>query len=100
MGRLLCSKKEVADALGVSLRTVENLIGRKELTVRRVGRRVLIPAVEVERFTRRDHQTRPAAKGHAAEMNVGKDDSGPAQLSDRPIEAARNQPLVDKAREE
>jgi excisionase family DNA binding protein len=65
MGKLLCSKRETADALGVSLRTVDNLIGRKELTVRRVGRRVLIPAKEVERFTRHDHQTQPAAKTNA-----------------------------------
>ncbi|MBV9481921.1 MAG: helix-turn-helix domain-containing protein [Acidobacteria bacterium] len=62
MAKLLCSKKETAEALGVSLRTVDNLIDGKELAVRRVGRRVLIPVAEVERFTRRDHQTRPAAK--------------------------------------
>jgi excisionase family DNA binding protein len=62
MGKLLCSKKEAAEALGVSLRTIDNLIGQKELTARRVGRRVLIPAVEVERFTRRDHRTRPGGK--------------------------------------
>lgn len=64
MGKLLCSKKETADALGVSLRTVDNLIGRKELGVRRVGRRVLIPAKELERFTRYDHQTRSVAKAN------------------------------------
>ena len=57
MAKLLCSKKETADALGISLRTVDNLIDRKELTVRRIGRRVLVPASELERFTRRDHPT-------------------------------------------
>jgi len=72
MGKLLCSKKETADALGVSLRTVDNLIARKELAVRRLGRRVLVPIVELERFTRRDHLTRsprpstPATAGTAA----------------------------------
>jgi excisionase family DNA binding protein len=65
MGKLLCSKKEAADTLGVSLRTVDNLIGRKELIVRRVGRRVLIPAREVERFTWHDHQTRLATTANA-----------------------------------
>jgi len=85
MAKLLCSKKEAADALGISLRTVDNLIGRKELAVRRVGRRVLIPAVEVERFTRRDHQTRPAAKaGAAADTDVSKGDSTPAQSATAP----------------
>jgi excisionase family DNA binding protein len=65
MGTLLCSKKEAADALGVSLRTVDNLIGHRELAVRRVGRRVLIPAKEIERFTRHDHQTQPSVKANA-----------------------------------
>jgi excisionase family DNA binding protein len=58
MAKLLCSKKETADALGVSLRTVDNLIARKELVVRRVGRRVLVPLAELEKFTRRDHSTK------------------------------------------
>jgi len=72
MGKLLCSKKETADALGVSLRTVDNLIGRKELAVRRVGRRVLIPAKEVERFTRHDHQTQPAARANVPDGTDGR----------------------------
>jgi excisionase family DNA binding protein len=62
MGNLLLSKKETADALGISIRTIDNLIVGKELAVRRVGRRVLIPVSEVQRFTRHDHETRPAAK--------------------------------------
>jgi excisionase family DNA binding protein len=76
MGKLLCSKKETADALGVSLRTVDNLIGRKELGFRRVGRRVLIPAKELERFTRYDHQTRQVAKANAPDgVDKSKQDS-------------------------
>jgi len=75
MAKLLCSKKEVADALGISLRTVDNLIGRKELTVRRVGRRVLVPVVEIERFTRRDHETRPAPNGKAKPGNGAESES-------------------------
>jgi excisionase family DNA binding protein len=68
MGRLLCSKKEAADALGVSLRTVDNLIVRKELTVRRVGRRVLVPAEELNRFAKRDHSTKaPQSSASVAE---------------------------------
>jgi excisionase family DNA binding protein len=58
MAKLLCSKKETADALGVSLRTIDNLIAQKELKVVRCGRRVLIPVSEHERFARRDHATR------------------------------------------
>lgn len=69
MAKLLCSKKEAADALGVSLRTVDNLIGRKELGVRRVGRRVLVPVVELERFTRRDHLTKDPLQATKQESN-------------------------------
>ena len=55
---ILISKKETARLLGVSLRTVDNLIARRELSVRRVGRRVLVPRHVLEKFCRRDHVTR------------------------------------------
>ena len=51
------SKKSISQLLGVSLRTIENLIAAGELPVRRVGRRVLIPRQALEEFTRRDHTT-------------------------------------------
>ena len=41
--KLLHSKVEAAQMLNVSLRTVDNLIAFKELPVRRIRRRVLIP---------------------------------------------------------
>jgi excisionase family DNA binding protein len=50
MGDLVLTREETAGALRLSLRTVDNLIARGELRVRRVGRRVLIPCTEVERF--------------------------------------------------
>ena len=40
---LLHSKIEAAAMLSVSARTIDNLIAMKELPVRRIGRRVLIP---------------------------------------------------------
>jgi excisionase family DNA binding protein len=40
---LALSKVEAARMLGVSLRTVDRLIALKQLPVRRLGRRVLIP---------------------------------------------------------
>lgn len=40
---LLHTKIEAAAMLNVSLRTIDNLIAMKELNVRRIGRRVLIP---------------------------------------------------------
>jgi excisionase family DNA binding protein len=43
---------ETAKVFKVSLRTVDTLIGNGELPVRRIGRRVLIPTDEVERFAK------------------------------------------------
>jgi excisionase family DNA binding protein len=53
--KLLLTKKDVAYALSLSLRTVDNLIAAKRLQVRRIGRRVLIPRHALEQFARRDH---------------------------------------------
>jgi excisionase family DNA binding protein len=54
---ILVSKKEAARVLSVSIRTVDNLIASKELAVRRLGRRCLIPRRALEEFARRDHAT-------------------------------------------
>lgn len=47
---LLVSRKEAAEMLGVCTRTVFNLNKSGELPVKRVGKRVLIARVELERF--------------------------------------------------
>jgi excisionase family DNA binding protein len=52
---ILVSKKAAATLLSVSLRTIENLIGAKELSVRRIGRRVLIPHASLVQFAKADH---------------------------------------------
>ena len=57
--KIFFSKREASTMLALSLRTVDNLLARKELVCRRVGRRVLIPRQALERFARRDHQTQP-----------------------------------------
>ena len=54
------SKTEAAQMLGVSLRTVERLIALKELPVRRLGRRVLIPRNSLQNLLRNDHPTQAA----------------------------------------
>jgi excisionase family DNA binding protein len=54
MDKILCSKKEAAEALGCSVRTLENLINRKLLASRRVGRRRMIPCAALEQFAKRD----------------------------------------------
>lgn len=53
--KLLLTKREAAHLLSVSLRTIENQISWKQLAVRRIGRRVLIPFSQLERFAQRDH---------------------------------------------
>jgi excisionase family DNA binding protein len=54
MDKLLMSKREAAEALGCSVRTIENLIARKQLASRRLGKRRMIPSSEVIRIARHD----------------------------------------------
>lgn len=69
---ILISKREAAKVLSISLRTLDNLIAAKELAVRRVGRRCLIPRKSLEEFARRDHRTRTNndATSHTAVMEA------------------------------
>jgi excisionase family DNA binding protein len=48
--KLLLTRKEAAQALSVSLRFLDGLIGSKQLQARRLGRRVLVEHRELERF--------------------------------------------------
>ena len=61
--RLLLSRRETAQRLSVSVRMVDYAIAGGKLKTRRIGRRVLIPVAEVERFAQRDHPSvAPAPK--------------------------------------
>ena len=60
--QLLLSKRSTAATLGISVRTLENLVSVREIIPRRIGKRVLFEAREVERFVRRDHPTKPQRK--------------------------------------
>lgn len=48
--RRLLSVKQVAQELGLSARTVSALITKGDIKAVRIGRRVLLPVAEVERF--------------------------------------------------
>jgi excisionase family DNA binding protein len=62
-GALLVSRKDGAVFLGISTRTLDYAIDRGLLRVRKIGRRVLIPKTELERFAARDHiRIAPAAE--------------------------------------
>ena len=52
--RTLLSRKEAAAQLSVSVRTLDELIVRGELKVRRIGKRLLVPRKELERLAGRD----------------------------------------------
>lgn len=48
--KLLYTKRETAELLSLSPRTIDNLIARNELRVKRVGKRVLIISDSLHRF--------------------------------------------------
>lgn len=52
--RLLYSRECAAYQLSISVATLGRLIGKKELTARRIGRSVLVPHVELMKLSRRD----------------------------------------------
>jgi len=52
---ILVPRREAARLLGVSTRTVDYLLAKKELTARRVGRRVLISYKQIQSFGQGDH---------------------------------------------
>jgi hypothetical protein len=56
---LLVSKRDAATMLGVCVRTIDNYLASKELTCRRLGKRVLIPYGALVAFSRRDHLPAP-----------------------------------------
>ena len=57
--KVLLTRRDAARLLSVSVRTIDTLLARRELTTRRIGRRRLIPRAELARFARRDHATGP-----------------------------------------
>lgn len=53
--KLLYSRRDAAEALSLSVRSVDYLITTGRLTCRKVGGKILIPAGAVRRFAREDH---------------------------------------------
>jgi excisionase family DNA binding protein len=53
--KLAVNRAEAARLLSVSLRTLDGLMARKEISFRRIGRRVVFAVVELERFLQKDH---------------------------------------------
>jgi excisionase family DNA binding protein len=64
---LLVSKRRAAEALSVSVRTVENLIVSKKLPSRKIGRRTLIPYSALRALASRDT---PSPSRSTSKQNV------------------------------
>src|SRR5947208_13706303 len=56
--KLLYSRRDTAEALSLSIRSIDYIITTGRLPTRRVGGKILIPASAVRRFAREDHPTR------------------------------------------
>ena len=53
--KLLLSRREAADRLSISQRSLDYLVATKALSVRRIGSRVLVPLQDLQRFASADH---------------------------------------------
>ena len=53
--KLLYSRRDAAEALSLSVRSIDYLITTNRLPTRRVGSKILIPAIAIRRFAREDH---------------------------------------------
>lgn len=53
--KLLVGRHEAAELLSISQRALDYLVANKQLQVRRIGSRVLIPRSELQKFARDDH---------------------------------------------
>jgi hypothetical protein len=59
-GKLLVGRHEAAKILSISCRALDYLVANKHLMIRRIGSRVLIPVVDLERYSSSDHPERLA----------------------------------------
>jgi hypothetical protein len=59
-GKLLVGRHEAAEMLSISCRALDYLVASKQLMIRRIGSRVLIPVSALERFSNCDHPDRLA----------------------------------------
>ncbi len=55
MDKILVTRTEAAEALGLSVRAIDYLLAQGKLQSRKIGKRRLIPRAAIESFARRDH---------------------------------------------
>ena len=68
--KLLYSRRDTAEALCLSIRSVDYLITTGRLSTRRIGGKILIPASAVRRFAREDHPESVRAAGIATSTHA------------------------------
>lgn len=78
--KLLYSRRDTAEALSLSIRSIDYLITTGRLPARRVGGKILIPASAVRRFAREDHpdsvrSSSPSSSVHAGNAQHSSDES-------------------------
>ena len=56
--KLLVGRVEAAGMLSISCRALDCLVANKQIVIRRIGTRVLVPVSELRRFSRSDHPER------------------------------------------
>ena len=56
--KILVGRAEAAGMLSISCRALDYLVANKQLLIRRIGTRVLIPVAKLRRFSRSDHPER------------------------------------------
>jgi excisionase family DNA binding protein len=59
--KLLVSRREAAQLLSISQRGLDHLIANRKLPARRIGGRVLVPVVDLQKYARGDHPERIVA---------------------------------------
>ena len=55
--RLQYPRDESAYQLGISVRSLDYCIAKKEIAIRRVGKKILITHAELLKFTKKDHDS-------------------------------------------
>ena len=64
--RLLYDRKEGARQLSISVRSLDYLIAGRELEIRRIGKKVLIPHASLVRYAQGNHYDSPKELAAAA----------------------------------
>ena len=71
--KLLYSRRDTAEALSLSIRSIDYLITTGRLPARRVGGKILIPASAIRRFAREDHPDSVRSSSPSSPIQAGND---------------------------